>query len=326
MSHQPITSAVLDLIDRPIAFQRAFVALGVGVTGALMLSQAVYWSKRTDDKRGWFYKSQEEWEEETGLKRAEQETARKRLIKIGVLEEERRGLPARLFYRVNKAALQTALNSAKPGRTRLRESSKLECDNQAIMSAGKPQAGLQVSGDQACGNPAVIHTEITTETTTESSPVAENPAPATLGVGGSLVLSEQKQAEQGEHREPSYEKIRATFWERFDQAYQQKYGATLPRNAKTNSQVKALIQRLGKEAPAVACFYVANVTEPRVLMASHTLDFLLLNAEGYRTQWIAGRAMTAGRARQIDSTQTNASVADEALAMLRARREREGGQ
>lgn len=132
------------------------------------------------------------------------------------------------------------------------------------------------------------------------------------------VLSEQQQ--------PSYERIRDTFWERFDKAYSAKYdGAVIPRNAKVNSQVKQLIQRLGKEAPAVAYFYVTQVNEQRVTMSQHSLEFLIKNAEGYRTQWFTGRSMTAGRARQIDSTQTNLNVADEAIQLLRARRAKEGG-
>ena len=98
-----------DLLDRPIAFQRAFVRLGVGITGALMLSQAVYWSKRTNDPDGWFYKGQAEWEEETGLSRCEQETARKALMRIGVLDEVRQGMPARLFYRINLEKLESLL-------------------------------------------------------------------------------------------------------------------------------------------------------------------------------------------------------------------------
>lgn len=36
---------MLDYLDRPTAFHRAFVQLGIGITGALLLSQALYWSK-----------------------------------------------------------------------------------------------------------------------------------------------------------------------------------------------------------------------------------------------------------------------------------------
>lgn len=151
---------------------------------------------------------------------------------------------------------------------------------------------------------------------------AGNPAPAAGGFNVPAVLSEQQQHDE-RNNGPSYERIREVFWEWFDKAYEQRYHTTIPRNAKTNAQVKQLIQRLGREAPGVARFYVENVTEPRVLMASHTLDFLLLNAEGYRTQWMNGRAMTNTRARQLDQTQANANAADEAIRMLREREGRE---
>ena len=85
------------MLDRPIAFQRSFVHLGAGITGALMLSQAVYWANRGSDDDGWFFKTQVEWEDETGLSRTEQETARKKLLSLGLMEEARRGIPMRRF-------------------------------------------------------------------------------------------------------------------------------------------------------------------------------------------------------------------------------------
>lgn len=174
-----------------------------------------------------------------------------------------------------------------------------------------------------------VHSELqNSNINQEVEPVSEpltgagNPAPAAGGFNVPAVLSEQQQHDE-RNNGPSYEKIRTVFWEWFDKAYEQRYHTTIPRNAKTNAQVKQLIQRLGREAPGVARFYVENVTEPRVLMASHTLDFLLLNAEGYRTQWMNGRAMTNTRARQLDQTQANANAADEAIRMLREREGRE---
>lgn len=98
------------LLDRPIAFHRCFVDIGCGITGALMLSQAVYWSKRTRDGDGWFYKTQAEWMEETGLSRTEQEKARRTLRALGVIDEVRKGVPAKLYYRVNDERLTMALS------------------------------------------------------------------------------------------------------------------------------------------------------------------------------------------------------------------------
>lgn len=102
--------SIESLLDRPIAFQRVFVSLGAGVTGALLLSQAVYWSRRSTLRGGWFYKTREEWEEETGLTRREQEGARKKLRELGVLEEKKQGIPCKTYYRINTERLQTCLH------------------------------------------------------------------------------------------------------------------------------------------------------------------------------------------------------------------------
>lgn len=89
------------LPDRPIAFNRDFVRIGCGIKGSLMLSQAVYWSKRTTTKDGSFWKVQEDWEEETGMTRHEQMTALKRLKKLGFISVKKRGIPAKNYYILN---------------------------------------------------------------------------------------------------------------------------------------------------------------------------------------------------------------------------------
>jgi hypothetical protein len=105
--------------DRPIAFHRAYVTITGSVTAALFLSQAAYWARRTKDADGWFHKTRDEWEAETGLTRREQETARQRLRQLGIIEEHLRDTPARLFYRVNSDRLDELVDAAdspnKPG-------------------------------------------------------------------------------------------------------------------------------------------------------------------------------------------------------------------
>lgn len=106
------TEALKTLLRRPIAFHRVFVTIGGGVTAGLMLSQAWYWSQRTSDPSGWFWKTREDWEKETGLTRREQETARQQLMQRGLMEEERRGVPARLHFRLDIQAIIKAINGA----------------------------------------------------------------------------------------------------------------------------------------------------------------------------------------------------------------------
>jgi hypothetical protein len=85
----------------------------VRVTGnvhaALFLSQLKYWTPRGKNPNGWIYKTQVQWEDETGLTQAEQQTARKLLVKLGFLEEKLRGVPARLHYRIKMDCLAGAL-------------------------------------------------------------------------------------------------------------------------------------------------------------------------------------------------------------------------
>ncbi|MHB0777083.1 hypothetical protein [Halomonas sp. WWR20] len=100
-------SVVQEILGRVIAYYTAFTLLpGVSVPGAVFLSQAFYWSRNSKKKarNGWFYKNQrgeDSWESETGLTPKQQANARKSLVEIGVLEEERRDVPAKIWYRVN---------------------------------------------------------------------------------------------------------------------------------------------------------------------------------------------------------------------------------
>ncbi|HBT3788241.1 TPA: HNH endonuclease [Klebsiella pneumoniae] len=154
---------ILPLLDRPIAFQRSFIRLDIGVTAALFLSQMTYWTNRSDDD-GWVYKTQEEWEEETGLSRYEQEGARKKLRSIGVLLEKRKGVPARLFYKVDNNVLYQVLVAANK-------------------NAEKPHTGVRKTTKQVRGKPANFLTENTTENI--------DPSKSPVGRGEGHVLREQ---------------------------------------------------------------------------------------------------------------------------------------
>ncbi|ELM7725518.1 hypothetical protein Q2P40_003870 [Escherichia coli] len=155
-------SNFLQLVDRPIAFQRSFVRLGVGITGALLLSQIVYWQNRM--KGNWFYKTQTDLEEETGLTRYEQEGARKKLVSCGVLEEAKRGIPAKLYFRINQERLEELLlgenQHAGMGKT-----NKQGCGISANSDAENQHAGMGKTNEQSCGNSASIHTVDYQETT-----------------------------------------------------------------------------------------------------------------------------------------------------------------
>lgn len=146
------------LLDKPIAYHRCLVPVAGSVNAAIMLSQALYWSKRTTGPNGWFWKTQEEWEEETGLTRYEQEGARKLLKKTGFWNEKLVGVPATLHFEIDYDVLDKVLSQTSMGKNH-----KLDSEGTTNQYAEKPQT---------------IGTEITSETThsqRETAPPVELP-------------------------------------------------------------------------------------------------------------------------------------------------------
>lgn len=87
-------------IGKPIAYYNGLAKPLGGAKVAIFFSQLFYWMDKTDNPLG-VYKTQEEWEQETGLSRREQETARKKLRELGILIETNKRLEHRLYYRID---------------------------------------------------------------------------------------------------------------------------------------------------------------------------------------------------------------------------------
>lgn len=185
-------SSLIQLLDRPIAYNPAFAKLKAGKVkagpvAAVFLSQMVYWHNRMDG--GWMYKTQADIAMETALTRDEQETARKRLVALGVLEEERRGVPATMHYRINAERLEALLvettqpaKSVNKAKTRmgdfqnvetpqsgLVQSRKQDCGNAANKSVEPPQTSMGEPLKQDGAFPANFHTGDYTENTQETT-------------------------------------------------------------------------------------------------------------------------------------------------------------
>jgi hypothetical protein len=130
--HSPQISGelLLQLFDLPVSFQRCLVPISGSVTAALMLSQAIWTTEQQaiDSPgvvtNGWFTKSQDEWTDETGLTRWEQETARRTLRRLGFVEERRAGMPAKLWFRVRSDQVWKALRERAAETVRQNEARK----------------------------------------------------------------------------------------------------------------------------------------------------------------------------------------------------------
>ena len=111
---------VWPLLGRQIAFHRRLVDLTASVKAALLLSQAIYWTRHGRDieqRAGWFYKTMGQWEMETGLSTKEQVGARDILRRLAILDEQRVGVPAKLHFRLALDQFGTLLSDRIGTRT-----------------------------------------------------------------------------------------------------------------------------------------------------------------------------------------------------------------
>ena len=96
-------SQMMVIFDEPIIAQRWAVSATGSITAAVMISHALQLSQLLQNQNdGWFAKTIKAWQEEVGLSRSEQETARGRLLELGLLKERRVGMPARLEFKVDE--------------------------------------------------------------------------------------------------------------------------------------------------------------------------------------------------------------------------------
>jgi len=127
-----------------------------GINEALLFQQIAYWSDKGSDPE-WIYKTQRDIEEEITLTRTQQENARKNLRALGVISEERRGLPARLFFKVNWAPMFILLEAADK-----------DAGNLHPCLRGRGEQVGREGANQIAGNDLAI-TESTSESTSERS-------------------------------------------------------------------------------------------------------------------------------------------------------------
>lgn len=167
------------LLDSPIAYHRCFVSIAGSVSGAVFLSQVCYWSKRAKRTDGFFYKTDTEWCEETGIPARTQDRIRSILRSKGIISEKLTGNPSTVHYKLNEDALILALDPMPNGMASTCQVA--ECGvpsgvmRQINHTAKNPQTieGATTCGDEF-GNSRAPSSEITTENTVGNDSTSEN--------------------------------------------------------------------------------------------------------------------------------------------------------
>jgi hypothetical protein len=105
LPHQQIAQnhrqRVKDLLpNRTVGYSPDLARIVGGATIGLFLSQLLFLSDKGHDSNGWVYKSEQEMGRETGLTKREQQTARRKLLALGVIAIERRGFKFTYHFKI----------------------------------------------------------------------------------------------------------------------------------------------------------------------------------------------------------------------------------
>lgn len=77
------------------------IVKSLGIETAFMLTTLIEASDGLANEDGWFYKTSPSLEEETGLSNHKQSKIIEELTKLGILEQENKGMPMKRYFRIN---------------------------------------------------------------------------------------------------------------------------------------------------------------------------------------------------------------------------------
>lgn len=85
------------LNQRPIAYYPIYKQITGSMSGAVLLSQIMYWFSKKDK----FYKTNKDFRDELGLSEAEMKAAKKRVREMPFITVKRQGVPAKTYYTID---------------------------------------------------------------------------------------------------------------------------------------------------------------------------------------------------------------------------------
>lgn len=149
-----------------LAYRVIFAKTLKSPIAAIVLSQYLYWGRNLSSVKrdGWFYKTEDQFYDETGVSGKSQRTARKNLIENRILLLEKRGVPAKNWYKINYEGLATFLFKHAPPVTAWE-----------LQDTPDEDSKKSPTGTSGCAESVALSiTESTTESTTEEESKNKN--------------------------------------------------------------------------------------------------------------------------------------------------------
>lgn len=308
------------------------LAMHVGLNEAIILQQLNYWLENTSsgvehDGVRWVYNTHEQWRDQfpfwsvDTVKRAFASLKKQDLILIAKLARDKHDRTN--YYTVNHAKLDELYAAARsfPHQCKMPSSKSAKSADGKVQSAPIQECNLPSSNMATCPD---VHTENTTETTSESFPEV---LPATPSSPGTLVAIVEVQngprrqipVDMPGPKDPECKTFKA--WANYACAYRNRYSAWPVWNAKAGGQLGQLIARLGAEnAHHVAAYYL-TINDAFLIRKCHDLASLVRDAESFHTQWTTGRQVNGRTAKQMEDRQANLNAGEEAARAILQRRQ-----
>lgn len=313
----------------------AELAEHVGLNEAIVLQQLNYWIESTDsgvehDGRRWIYNTIDQWRKQftfwshDTIKRTFRSLESKGLVLVAQLAKTKHDRTN--YYTVDHSTLARIQAESRKftDKSKMHSSNDASCTERVVHSAPVEEGSLHPSNGASCPD---VHTEITTEITTETLPPA--------GTGSDMVVSSDRKnvvqfsshassdkkserpADMPGPKDPKAKTYQA--WGYYAFRYKQVYGTYPLWNKTVAAQFSKLVDAVGVEAaPHVASYYV-KLQKKFYTENLHPVSMLLKDCAAIHTQWKTQTNMTSTKAAQVDKTQTNFDAAGEAEALIRAR-------
>jgi hypothetical protein len=144
---------VKDLLPNRIVGYSPDLARAVGgATTGLFLSQLLFLSDKGTNTDGWVYKSEQEMGRETGLTKREQQTARRKLLSLGVIAIERRGFRFSYHFKVIWERLYQVIEKFQRGQNvpteKIQSAQNVAAQSERNVSTEPPQWQQNVPKEQ----------------------------------------------------------------------------------------------------------------------------------------------------------------------------------
>ena len=151
-----------------LTIPRIYITLTGDIKSALVLSQAVYWSDRSNLENGWFYKTYAEWEAETGITKRQMGRILRDLAPFITTRVFKRDVAPVVHYLVDIQAVTDAVTMLCSG---LSPNVPIDSDetSQSIVTECNDRSLPNVTIDSDQMSLSSIRHRLPTETTTETT-------------------------------------------------------------------------------------------------------------------------------------------------------------